>query len=542
VSRNESSGRSPQERQLALIHQIARIATGAGALRDKLQQIVEVLQRHLDCEFVACASIDHRVNGFVCEAVASTVPTMIHVGYGRELGSGVVGDVAASGGILYVPDVTRHANYVETMSGTRSELCVAVRHHDEVMGVLNAESRHTDAFADDVDLLETVAEQVAGVFAASRLDEAQRGRVELLGMLSELLRAAVEANDLAQTLHRIVVYLREKFDLESCAVLLTHGEDQQLRIDAHAGTSVFHGRSGGSWPTSVGVIGRALRSGEAQYVPDVTVDADYVLGNPAVGAELVLPIRFHGRLLCLLNFESTGSEAFSEVVRQMLAALAEQVAGAIHLAMTNDRLRETNRLVEEKSAALAQANQRLREANAQLERLSHLDGLTGIPNRRRFDEALFTEWRRAVRHRHALGMAMLDIDAFKAFNDGYGHIAGDDALRRVARALASSLNRAEDLVARYGGEEFAVLLPEADIDEAERCARHLHAVIGALELPHAFAEHSKTLTISVGFVSVMPSELLSQEILIERADRALYRAKAAGRNRIARDDTPTDDA
>ncbi len=525
------NGREREARQLALIHRIARISAESLSLRQRLHRVVRLLQEHLQCEFVACASIDLSENRFCCEALAADIPSSIHVGYGRELGSGVVGEVAATGQTLYVPDVTRHANYVETMPGTHSELCVAMRHNGEVMGVINAEAIRCDAFVDEIDLLETLAEQLAGTFAAERLNAEQRRRLDLLGMLSELSRAAIEADGLEQALLRIVHFLRDRFALESVGVLLADGS-QRLRFSAHAGVSVFHGRSGGNWPENLGVVGRAFRSGQAQYVPDVTEDPDYVLGNPAVTSEYVLPIRLHGDFIGLLNLEASDPQSLTEANRQMLAALADQIAGAVHLAATNARLREINRLVEEKSAALAQANLRLREANRQLEQLSHRDGLTGIANRRRFDEALASEWTRAQRHGEMVALLLLDIDDFKSYNDGYGHLAGDDALRQVARTLSDALGRSEDCVARYGGEEFAVLLPQSSLDDAVGVAAHIARALAQLALPHAYSRVGPHLTVSIGAAALMPQAGLDPLTLVTRADGALYRAKTLGRNRI----------
>lgn len=525
------SARDREARQLALIHRVARIATGALPLRDKLQRVVLALKQHLRCEFVACVAIDGAAGRFRCEALSTDVPTMIHVGYGREIGSGVVGEVAATGRTLYVPDVGKHPNYIETMPDTRSELCVPVCHNREVIGALNAECRREDAFADSVDLVATVAEQVAGIFASEALDEEQRRRTALLGMVGELMRAALEADGLDQTLQRIVDFFLSRFRLENCCVALVDDAGEQLRLSAHAGESVFHAGGGREWPPALGVIGRAFRTGDAQYVADVGTDPDYVTGSGAVIAEFALPVRFRDRVIGVLNLESAHAETFDASNRQMLSVLAEQIAGAIHVAGINERLSQTNRLVEEKSAALMQANARLREVNARLERLSHMDGLTGIANRRRFDEALTSEWRRAARHGHALGLLLVDIDEFKPYNDGYGHLAGDDALRRVAAALSGAATRTEDLVARYGGEEFAVLLPETGPDEALRVAGHLRDAVRRLRLTHAHTTRG-VLTVSIGVASVWPGESLSPAEFVARADRALYRAKAEGRDRI----------
>lgn len=529
---SDSASREREASQLALIHRIARLVAENIPLSERLRQIVRLLREHRGCALVACASIDRGSGRFRCEALDTELPSDVHIGYGRELGSGVVGEVAANGRTLYVADVALHPNYVETLPGTRSELCVAMRHHGEVMGVINAEALRANAFGTDIDLLETIAEQLAGMFATERLNREQSQRLQLLGMLSELSRTAIEADGLDEVLLRIARFLRERFALESVGVLLVEGKQPRLRFKAHAGNSVFHGRCGGDWPESLGVIGRAFRSGQSQYVADVIEDIDYVLGNPAVAAEYVLPVRLRGKLIGLLNLEASDPQSLSAVNRQMLDALAEQIAGAVHLAATNERLREINRLVEEKSAALGQANRHLREANRQLERLSHRDGLTGIANRRRFDEALALEWGRALRHGYSLALLLLDIDDFKSYNDSYGHLAGDDALRQVARALNEALGRAEDCVARYGGEEFAVLLPQSTLADAEPVAAHVAQAVARLALPHAASRAAPYLTVSIGVAALIPQVGLDALALVTRADGALYRAKTLGRNRI----------
>lgn len=531
-SEAERAGREREERQLALIHRVARVATGLEGLRPKLQQIVDLLKEHLACEFVACAAIDIPAGRFRCEALASDRPTAIHVGYGRDLGSGVVGEVALSGVSLYVPDVRQHRNYIETLAGTRSELCVPIRHNGTTVAVINAESLREDAFGEAVDLLVTVAEQAAGLFAADRLNQQQRERVELLGMLSELSRTAIEADSLDEVLERIVHFFRERFGFESVGVLLVAEDGESLRFSAHAGNSLFHGRNGGNWPATLGIVGRAFRTGEAQYVPEVTEDADYVLGNPSVVSEYVLPIRMRNEFLGLLNLEAADPQVLCEGKRQVLSALADQIAGAVHLAVANARLHEINRIVEDKSAALAQVNKRLRQANTQLAELSHRDGLTGIANRRRFDAMLATEWGRALRHGYSLALLMLDIDDFKSYNDGYGHLAGDEALRQVAKVLSSALGRGEDCIARYGGEEFAVLLPHTTLGEALHVGAHIARAVARLSLPHAYSRAASTLTLSMGAAALVPQGELDPRVLVNQADGALYRAKSQGRNRI----------
>ena len=177
---------------------------------------------------------------------------------------------------------------------------------------------------------------------------------------------------------------------------------------------------------------------------------------------------------------------------------------------------------------------KLDEANQELTRLSSLDGLTSIANRRQFDETLLREWRRASRQRKPLALLLCDVDKFKQFNDGYGHQVGDECLKAVARTLSSVLRRPADMVARYGGEEFAVILPDTDITGALQVAEGMRSAVEGLRITHRYARGSGVVTVSIGVASVIPgrNEGLSADLL-KAADDALYQAKESGRNRIA---------
>ena len=168
-------------------------------------------------------------------------------------------------------------------------------------------------------------------------------------------------------------------------------------------------------------------------------------------------------------------------------------------------------------------------ATMQLRDLAMHDGLTGLGNRRQFDGVLEMEFRRAQRRRTPLGLLMIDVDQFKAFNDTYGHQAGDDALCAVARVVGAAARRPGDLAARYGGEEFTVLLPHTDEAGAAAVARTIHDGLERLRIGHTASTHA-VLTASIGVAAVMPSESNRPDRLVRAADRALYEAKAAGRN------------
>jgi len=189
---------------------------------------------------------------------------------------------------------------------------------------------------------------------------------------------------------------------------------------------------------------------------------------------------------------------------------------------------------------------RLKALTDELRSLASIDGLTGLANRRAFDEALCREWRRSQRAGHAISLLMVDVDHFKRFNDHYGHPAGDACLRRVAETLRSAGRRPGDIAARYGGEEFALLLPETPRQGAERVATAVLDAIGSLAIPHAASQSAECVSLSIGIAtcdvksagraasSLAPPSVGARgtgamNALVESADRALYQAKQGGR-------------
>ena len=184
--------------------------------------------------------------------------------------------------------------------------------------------------------------------------------------------------------------------------------------------------------------------------------------------------------------------------------------------------------------SLVDLTTRLDEMNRDLVRLSTVDALTGIANRRRFDEVLYKEWRRAMRRQYPITLVMCDIDFFKQYNDAQGHQAGDECIRSVARSIEETLKRPGDLVARYGGEEFAAILPDTDFDGAQIVAESVRSAVAELGIPHGRSSVASRVTLSVGAATKVPARGVpaSGEQLVEAADKALYAAKSAGRNRV----------
>ncbi|MCC8994867.1 MAG: diguanylate cyclase [Candidatus Contendobacter sp.] len=242
-----------------------------------------------------------------------------------------------------------------------------------------------------------------------------------------------------------------------------------------------------------------------------------------VHSVLCLPLLTQSRLSGVLYLENDLlAGAFAPERIQILQMLLAQAAISI----------ENARLYENLERQVAERTQELSEANRQLQQLSECDGLTGIANRRKFDTVWAAEWKRASRQGLSLAVAMLDVDHFKAYNDHYGHQAGDDCLRQVAQALAGVVQRAGDLVARYGGEEFVVVLPGLTGPEGVEVAEKLRAAVAACRIPHAHNTAASVVTVSIGVAAMPPEPEASLERLLAAADAGLYEAKNAGRNRI----------
>ena len=497
---------------------IARIATEDLHLRPMLQRITDALVEIYGWEFVALVRVDRDLRRFVCEAVTSRVPTDVAPGYNRPFGSGVVGRVAESGEPLVLDDATAFPDFVDTLPGARSELCFPIRHRGEVVAMLNLESPRRAAFRGKLPLVEAIAAQIAGAVASARAHQEMERRAEAFAVLSEVSRTALEVDELAGILQRIARYLQRRLDLFLVAIVVADERGEYWAHRAFASRSPIPIRERESWNVAGGIVGRAMRAGEPQIVLDVASDPDYILLNDAVVAEFVAPIRSGDRALGAINIESDRVDAFPPETRELVALVAEQVAGAIRFALLNRSLGETTRQLE--------------AANAQLEELSQVDPLTGVANRRRFDDVLAVEWRRLVRAERPLALLLVDIDCFKSYNDSLGHLEGDRCLQRVGELLLRGAGRAGDLVARYGGEEFAILLPNTGAEAAAAYAERLRARLEACAVPHPASGVSSFVTASVGVASRVPGRGASPLELIAAADEALYRAKREGRNRV----------
>jgi diguanylate cyclase (GGDEF)-like protein len=350
--------------------------------------------------------------------------------------------------------------------------------------------------------------------------------VDLLAIL-RASQALSSQTSIAGLLAHLVETLAAMTGATACTLVI-RDESQKLwflpATDGLDGEPVAEAAARGALPLSAFLVVERTRA--PLLVDDARRDDRFLRDPYFAGMDrcslLVLPVLSQGKARAMLILENRLSRGVFSHARLNLVSL---VAGQLAVSLDNAQLYASlERRVAERTEALAVANRRL-------ELLSISDGLTGLANRRCFDEALQSEWLRGLRARSSLGLVIVDIDHFKKYNDHYGHVGGDRCLRAVATALQLSVRQDVDLAARYGGEEFALVLPGADLRVAEEVARRAHAAVLAAAEPHAAAPFGQ-VTISVGVVALVPDEGMGPEGLIRMADAALYRAKQEGRNRV----------
>ncbi len=272
---------------------------------------------------------------------------------------------------------------------------------------------------------------------------------------------------------------------------------------------------------NIGIAGHVWVSKQLEWIEDLSLaqEAWFIRSEVAmevgIKTALSIPIIINDQVLAILVFFKKDRLKPDPRIIELVTGVATQLGSFIQ-----------RKKIE---AALVKANQ-------DLERIATLDGLTGIANRRRFDEYLYFEWLRLFREKLPMSLILCDVDFFKLYNDTYGHLAGDFCLQHVAAALRQSVKRHSDLVARYGGEEFAVILPNTTAKGAFYVAETIRKQVQRIKLVHAKSEVSKYVTLSLGVASIIPNAEICPDTLITIADKALYAAKSQGRNCVVVED------
>ncbi|MBI4617041.1 MAG: diguanylate cyclase [Planctomycetes bacterium] len=359
------------------------------------------------------------------------------------------------------------------------------------------------------------------------LGQAIKGRFLTFRRLNDLVEFASSGDLLKEILDRVFESFGNliPFDRIGAALIEPGGETARSIYARSKGTEI-HIPVGYSAPLAGSSLAQIVASGKPRIINDL---AAYLEEHPdsestrhilaeGIRSSLTCPLFSRRRPVGFLFFSSQKPGTYSHEHTDMFILIAGQIGNMIDKSLLYEDLLETKRKLE--------------AANAQLERLASLDGLTGILNRRSFDQRLQEEWNRGIRTRSPISVLFVDIDHFKNYNDLHGHLAGDDCLKTVAKVLESSVKRSADFTARFGGEEFVAVLPGVELEGACDVARRIRRDLETLSIRHGASPVSEILTISVGVASAVPSRYEQPEDLVARADAALYKAKENGRNRV----------
>ena len=478
-------------------------------LQDCLQIIVERARNLFGGENSALLLLEG--NELVVEAVLGYDPAMV----GRRLlpTQGLAGWAAAHREPLLVPDVSRDPRYYAVDAAVISEMVAPLLLQDKCIGVIDVESRRAAAFsARDLDTLEWLAARAAAAIHNARLHAAEREQRTLADTLADIgLSLATELNPDA-ILDTLLDHVARVVPYDTASVLTLDAQSGKVRIARQHGYERFgvaHLVAEFEMPlASLGTIASMASQLRPLVVPRTADHPGWVKTELAghIQSWAGAPILARGQVLGFLSLDKTEPGFYTLEMAERLAIFAAQ-------------------------AGLAIENARLFAAQ---QRLAVTDSLTGIGNRRFFDQELARELQRANRFKRSTALIMLDLDDFKRYNDRYGHPAGDELLRAIAVVVGQSI-RMVDTLARYGGEEFVLILPETEAPAACEAAERLRVTVAALPLLPAetpLRDPDSPVTISLG-VAVAPHDGASAGAVVQAADDALYRAKRAGKNRVA---------
>jgi diguanylate cyclase (GGDEF)-like protein len=471
--------------QLEGLQRIVARFDGSRSVSEIMQDVVDDVAATFDITLVSAYLPDEK--GRLSMVGVAGYDSPFHV---IENGVGIIGRAAATHQTVFAPDVLADPDYRPARPDVRSEVAVPVLHEDELLGIVNFEGTATKPIGPThVAVAEMLARSIAAALRSARLDDERRLRLHAIERVLEVSRGLTADLDRGRVMASVVDAARDLLEADAVE-FATRGADGTFRVEQVIGESIS--RLGAAIEPGQGLAGQVVAATER--VVKTGADGEHV--------GLGLPIRLEGEASAVLTVTRDRSDrAFSELELRIADLLVTQAELALHNA----------------------------ELHARMSEAAVRDQLTGLLNRRFFDEAVETAYAAAERAGTELSLIVLDLDRFSEVNNQHGHAVGDAVLKRVARAMVSSV-RTSDIVARYGGEEFVVIAPASNRDDAVRLAERIRAAVAA-DSHRPIDGLTVPLTISAGVASRIGDET-DGRALFRAADSALLAAKRGGRDRV----------
>ncbi len=411
---------------------------------------------------------------------------------------GITGSSVLKKQPVYVPDVTKDSHYISCAQSTRSELAIPLMVRDEVVGVLDCQSERVNHFDNEtIDLLTMFSTHASIALQNARLYSLERQRARQLEAINAIAQQCTAVLDLEDLLARVCSVVQNAFQVPHVSLSLR--EDGDLVLRAHEGMLTLCVPRGARLSVDCEPWSKVMSSGGAFIENDLSISPQPFRLFSEAQSRMSIPLISFGQTLGVLTLYSSQKNVFRENEWRPLEAVADICSSSIQNVHYVERIRK----------------------------LSYLDGLTGIFNRRFFELRIMEEIERAKRSKTGMAVIIADIDQFKKLNDEFGHLLGDEVLRQVSSLFHQHLRKI-DVVCRYGGEEFAILLTNTNAQHAMGVAEKLRKLVEGWQFPGV----PRTVTISAG-VAAFPDHGNGRDELVHAADIGLYAAKQAGRNRVS---------
>jgi len=480
---------------MAVLYKAGQAVLSTFDADEVLQRILTIAHDDFDLGKVAVLLLDKDAQQLVVRSQigwdAGTVSLRLDIHHG------LTGAAASAKKRIYAPDVSQDSRYVCSAQSTCSELAIPLIVREEVIGVLDFQSDRINHFDDEtIELLTLFSTQASLALQNARLYSLERRRARQLQAINTIAQQSTAIMDLEDLLARACSVIQQAFQVAHVSLCLR--EEEELVMRAHYGTLTPSFPANGRFSANQHPWTEVIATSGTVIENDLMASSESFRLFTECKSRMCIPLISFGQTHGVLSLHSADQNAFRESDLQSLEAVADICASSIQNAHYVQRVKQ----------------------------LAYLDGLTGMFNRRFFELRIMEEIERAKRYGTGMAIIMADIDQFKQLNDDFGHLVGDEVLRQVSSLFQQQLRKV-DVVCRYGGEEFAILLSQANEQQATGVAEKLRRLIADWMFPGV----PRRVTISAG-VSAFPIHGKTRNEMLQAADNGLYAAKQGGRNRV----------